>query len=463
MSSDTHNQQISKTHPVKIISQEDRDDLRQIARDQVIEPFEGRKSLETMQKTRTGMERGITKIKSVGLQTGKVIKDSRLYGFSKSKISRLSKKTGEKAQSKLISELIQKLNDATEEFQKSAKNRYKNIEEKAREIAITYTRKGLEVLLYEDTEMWILKRASSILNRPDLDSIEQIRMLSPVERDQLVDALYPYDSPNLKKLVKSFETTVNISLGAIVASNIPGTGIAVSIVNMGKTLVKLGNRINIMSAIYGYRISSPQALFKVSASILKSLDDWDNNPDHVPLDFSELDELYSDDSDEEENSFYDLMNAVVRKEAYIAIPGVGMISLGKINLDDMKIDIVIRHLVQDYFNYHSCLNRYFDVEVDMIIRDYKMIYSELFKIGYHKQVRKLQEAKQLEESDEKWKLRLKLMAGIDLALNESSTTMDQFAADIYDKIHNLPDKEKPGVVRKAVEDVFNKELIVRNR
>ncbi|MBU2512628.1 hypothetical protein KJ966_14930 [bacterium] len=453
----------NSTQLTKTITQLDRNILRQIARDQVIEPFEGRKSLETMQKTRSGMEKGIIKIKSVGKQTGEVIRDSRLYGFSKSKLSQFSKKTGEKVQSKLIRDLIQKLNDATDDLQKSAKNRYRNIEEKARKITITYVKKGLEYLLYEDTEAWILKRANSVLDRQDLNSIEQIRNLSPVERTQLTDILYPHDSPNLKNLIKSFETTVNISLGAIVASNIPGTGIAVSIINMGKTLVKLGHRINIMSAIYGYQISSPQALFKVSASVLKSLDDWDNNPDHTPLDFSLLDELYNKNPDEDESSFYDLMNAVVRKEAYIAIPGVGMISLGKINLDDLKIDIVVKHLVQNYFNYHLYLQNHSELEVHRIIEDFKIIYLELFKIGYHKQIRKLQESMQLKESEKKWKLRLKLLAGIDLVLRESSTTMDQFASDIYDQIYSLPDIEKPGVARKAIEDVFNKEITVQNQ
>jgi hypothetical protein len=42
---------------------EEKYSLQQICRDSIIEPFEGRKGLETIQKTRTGIEKGLGKLK----------------------------------------------------------------------------------------------------------------------------------------------------------------------------------------------------------------------------------------------------------------------------------------------------------------------------------------------------------------------------------------------------------------
>ena len=445
----------SKNNLIKIITPEDKAILQQIARDQVIEPFEGRKSLETIQKTRSGLEKGVLRIKSVTKKAGKAIKDSKVYEISKNRISQVTKKTSDISQSGFLHDLMQRLNDATDDFQTSIKKHYKDVEEKARKISVTYTRKGLEFLLYEDTESWIIKRANSVLKREDLNTIDKVRELNALDRKQLIDELYPYNSPNFKSLMKTFETSLNVTLGAVVASNIPGTGIGVSIINMAKTLVKLGHRINIMSAIYGYRISSPQSLFKASAMILKSMDDWENNPDHSPIDFQILDQLYLETDEDSESSFYELMEAIVRKDAYIAIPGVGMISLGKINLDDMKIDIVVQNLVENYFNYNHLTSVYTEEEIDRVLHDYRLIYAELLKVGYHKHIRKNQEDSKLTEQEEgRWKTRLKLFARLDLDLKGASTTLDQFASELYSKIESLPDTKKQQFISLEIKQVL---------
>jgi hypothetical protein len=449
------------------LTPEEKYNLQQICRDSIIEPFEGRKGLETIQKTRTNIEKGIGKLKKISKSTRDKIKDSRWLETSKSKLGDLITDAKKKSKTTQLPGILTKLNFITDklpqstifkfeklekklsdlalELQKATKSGYKNLGTKTKEAALIYTKKGLELLLYEDTESWILGRANKTLSRSDIDSIEKIRNLNHVERNILIDKLYPYDSPNYSILMEKFESGTNITLGAIVATNFPGTGIAVGLFNMGKTLIKLGNRINIISSIYGYKISSPEALFKVSATILKSMDDWEDNIEHIPLSVDILDDLYLQDNQDEKSAFQDLLNAVVKKEAYIAIPGIGMISLGKINLDDFKMDVLIKHLVQNYFNKNQLVHQIGEKQFQTILTDYQLIYSTFMKHQYFQKIRKATEKEKLQKSNKKWQTRLQLMAGIDFALESASTDLNRFTEDIFEKISGLKkesDKQK---------------------
>ena len=424
--------------------------LQQLARDQVFEPFEGRKSLETIQKTRGGIEKGVEQVKDAGMQAGKWLNKSKFAKLTKSKFKDLVAETKEKQSQGPLGSFLKKMDHATEDFQKTAKNKLKFFEEKTREITLAYIKKGLEILLYEDHETWVIDKANLILERGDLQELEQIRNLSFEDKQKLVEKLYPYNNPALAKYSKSFDTTVNITLGAIVATNIPGTGLLVSLINMGKTLVKLGNRLNTMSGIYGLQVASPQSLFRVSAKILKSLEDWENNAEHLPLDPMMLEELYQSNPDDDEQAFKNLMEEVVRKEAYIAIPGIGMISLGKINLDDLKMDLVIRHLVENYVALQELRQLAEAEQIQQTIQDFTLIYSAFLQADYFKVMRKQQEEEELEAADKKWKVRMKLLSGIDMALKESSSDLDHWAYEIYQRIQSLEQDQKQTIIQEEV-------------
>lgn len=453
---------------------EEKISLQQICRDSIIEPFEGRKGLETIQKTRTGIEKGLGRLKNISKSTSDKIKDYRWVGTSKSKMGDLLtyvKKKSKSTQSKVtfpkysffteklpqssklkIEKLEKKLSDLTLELQKAAKSGYQNLSTKAKEAALIYTKKGLELLLFEDTEPWILERANKILQRTDITTIDKVRNLTNSDRMVLIDKLYPYDSPNYSIYIEKFEAGMNFTLGAVVATNFPGTGIAVGLFNMGKTLIRLGNRINIMSSIYGYKISSPDALFKVSATILKSMDDWEDNIDHLPLSVDILDDLYLQDQKDNKFALQELLNAAIKKEAYIAIPGIGMISLGKINLDDFKMDILIKHLVQNYFNKNQLVNQIGKDQFQTILTDYQLIYSTFMKHQYFKKTRRASEQEKLKQSHKKWQIRLQIIAGIDFALESASIDLNRFTEDIFKKISTLKkEPEKQKVIQSEIE------------
>lgn len=429
--------------------------LQQIARDSVFEPFEGRKSLETLQKTRGGLEKGLVQVKAKGVKTGKWFKESKFARLTKDKISGLMDNLKEKRSSSGVDEWLQKLDKATEEFQKFAKNKYEGLDKKARNITATYIEKGLELLLYEELEDWMPKKANKILDSEKINTLDDVKELSFEEKQKLVEALYPYNNATLSSFSRSFDSSINVSLGAIVASNFPGTGLMVSLINMGKTLVKLGNRLNTMSAVYGTQIASPQSLFKTSARILRSLEDWENNEAHQPLDPLILEDLYQTSSEEDEKAFEELLEQVVKKEAYIAIPGVGMISLGKINLDDLKMDIVVEHLVENYFALNELKNKLGEKIIKSAIDDFSLVYRAFIEADYFKVVRLQQEDEALEKSDQKWKVRVKLFAGIDLALESSSMELDQFVKAIFDRIQGLTKEEKKTIIEEEISCILN--------
>jgi hypothetical protein len=438
-----------------MVNEEELFRLQQIARDLVFEPFEGRKSLETIQKTRSGLEKGITQIKEKTTQTGDWLKENKLTRLAKGKVSDLVKTMKEKQSSSGINDWFSKLDAATEGLQKFARGKYDDLGDKAHELATTYIEKGMELLLYEDLEQWMPVKAGKILNSSKITTLEEVRALPFADKLKLTEALYPYNSPLLSKYYQSFDTSINLSLGAVVASNLPGTGLLVSLINMGKTLVKMGNRLNIMSGIYGTQISDPDSLFRVCAQILQSLEDYENNEHHTPLNSLILDDLYQVDPDKNDNALGKLLEQVVKKEAYIAIPGIGMISLGKISLDDLKMDLVVQHLVENYFALYELETQYGKERVKAIIDDYAMIYQAFINVDYFKAMRATQEESKLEKSEQKWKVRLQLFAGIDLVLKNSSLDLDNFVQAIFSRIENLPEQEKEKIIHEEISCIMD--------
>ena len=430
--------------------------LRQIARDSVIEPFEGRKSLETLQKASAGLEKGVEKIKNFSGKANTWFSETQVVKDSKIKFHKQVKKIQGQTSSSRFSGLFQKTSDLTKDLGERAKTTYSDSQEKVKVIAFEQVKKGLELLLIEDTEAWILKRVEDVLNRK-IKTIDQVENLSIEERKKLVQALYPYDSPAFSQYHKTFETTVNVGLGAIVATNLPGTGIAVSMINMGKTLIKMGNRINIMSAIYGQSISSSQALFQVCTVILKSLQDWEGNPEHIPLDPDILKPLYTKHPEETEDAFQTLLTNIVKKEAYIAIPGVGMMSLGKIGLDDLKMDLLIQHLVENYFAKQE-LSNLIDIEtLNNLLERYQRVYKVFIDQNFFKLSRANQELEKAEPEESGWKKRIRWITDFDSALEKSSKDLDRFAAEIVAITYDFPQKQADLIAKKEIESIINQQ------
>lgn len=438
---------------IEIIGKEDLQLLQHIARDTVFEPFTGHRNLESIQKTRTDLEKRFKKLKQSGVKARKWLTDSRLATRSQDGINRLLQDFKAPA-SERLSGFFERMNQASEEVQRIAKKSYSGIEEKAKRLTLVFIEKGLDLLLFEFSPEWVLKRTRKILQQPELTDRSQIQSLSTADRRRLIETLYPYDSQTFYRFLKRFDLSVNIGLGAVVATNIPGTGLAVSIVNMGKTIVKTGNRIAIMSAIYGLKIRSKAALFKMSATILRSLEDWESNDNHYPLDPSVLEDLYAETGNEDEDAFQSLLNSVIRKDAYIAIPGVGMISLGKINLDDMKMEQMVLHLVRNYAEKKRLVDQYGSERIEAIIADFQIVYRCFFKAGYFKIMKQNITMQQQAQTSRKWRSRLKWLTGEDSDMAAVSTFLDMKAWEIYQEL-NRTSKVTEDRVHKAVSRIMD--------
>jgi hypothetical protein len=108
----------------------EKNSLQQICRDSIIEPFEGRKGLETIQKTRTGIEKGLGKLKNISKSTSDKIRDYRWVGTSKSKMSDLMTYVKKKSKSTQSPGIIPKFNFFTEKLPQSSKLKIEKLEKK---------------------------------------------------------------------------------------------------------------------------------------------------------------------------------------------------------------------------------------------------------------------------------------------------------------------------------------------
>lgn len=325
--------------------------LATLARLEVYEPFEGELNLERLQKARVALEKGLKKITSRASQwiesTGVVDKTKgHLANFRTSiiknkdnpdsKIGKIANFTGKFAK---------KINHQTGELQDISKDKLRNLQSKVWERSRVYILKGFDLLWRENPENWILPKASKALGRK-LQNLEELQFISNTERGELLEQLYPYNSERFQKMAKGFEISINVSLGLVVATNMPGTGLLVSGINTIKTIVKIASGLQVLAALYGYKIKNKHALFRLCGQIIASMEDFESRKDHKPLSFTELTPLFSESNQLNQKSFEGLIAQALKKEAYIAIPGVGMLSLGKIQLDDYKAEKIALSLME---------------------------------------------------------------------------------------------------------------------
>ena len=408
------------------INQEQMEALLALSRDTVIEPFVGRKSLELVQKTRGGIESGMEKAKQVSALATSWLMGTELYKKSKAV---LEESRGDSP------DWLKWLDQATEELQKSAKGFGKGLAQGAGNLTLTFLERGFEFLLHENTEKWAVSKAGAFFPDKKIKTLKDMALLSESERQALIEEFYPYDNPKLKSFASSLDLSLNLLLGATAASQLPGSGLAAGMVNMGKTLVKLAGRISSMSAIYGYNIPDSAGLFLTCAKILKSIEDFESNPAHLPLDPSILDELYLPQPPGG-IGFKAMLGEALKKEAYMAVPGVGVISLGKIGLDDLMVDQMVMHLVSNYF-WQAKLDRELGEARRLEITNrLKRIYTALIVGGWFEQ-KGFKESEIIAQSERPWLERLKAMAGMDLALVELSAELDQRAQTLFEQWQDL--------------------------
>jgi hypothetical protein len=402
--------------------------LQIYAKNRVMEPFAGQSAIETIQKADQTLNKGLVKVKKLGEKT----RGKSFPGISSERLKKILKS----------SQILDNLGRVTLDVSHVTKAKLKDMEEWTREATFDFIKKGLELSKSIDYENWIVEKASRTLKKPIID-LNDIKELTDEERTQLVQTLYPHKSNRYKSLLSSFDKTFSIFLGLIVATNIPGTGILVSLINIAKTIIRISNGINSISIIHGYQVENFAHLFHVSAAIIQSLNDWDNNPDHSPLNPQILADLYEPSDRDFEKELVKLLEAAGSKELYIAIPGIGMLSLGKINLDNYKLDSLVMNLVGDYF-----LSKRIETEEDKsmftrVINDFELIYSAIKDLDYLSYLKKKMK-NNVDSPSRKSRINnlFRSMLGNEPALEERSNMMNNEVEKIFHELVDLPQKQK---------------------
>ena len=211
------------------------------------------------------------------------------------------------------------------------------------------TEKALSKIFERNIEEQIFQKSEKILNR-SFERIEQLQNLQAEQRELLLEKLYPYDFALSGKIKSFINRTLNISLGLVVATNIPFTGMLVNAITTVKTTIYLANRVHLLSILYGRPVICKEALFAVSARIVSSISDFENNPDHKPLSPQSLANLYQHTN---QSKLYQLLKAATIKDLYISIPFVGSLSLAKISIDEQSITKLTLQLFRNYFSYQE--------------------------------------------------------------------------------------------------------------
>ncbi len=390
------------------ISPADLNDLQLLGRLQIFEPFEGWQHLETLRRTRAAVEsgigRGIQIVRQGVSNLGERFQSSRIRNrlgdapeirrrlrqvldglYPRNALARL-------LPSRNIPALREFVNFA-EDMRRLAAGGYRDADAWARSVGLDYLRRSLDALFTHKPERWIRKRARTLIRRPNAaapDGLAYMATLSREERERLLDEVYPYDMPGFTKYMRALDLSVNVGLGAVVASNLPFTGPVVSVLNMIKTIFKIAHRLHLMATVHGRRIVGTNALFLMSAKILKSLQNWESDPHHRPLALSEYDTLFYEDTGVPRSAeLSELFQAAVQKDAYIAVPGVGSIGIGKISLDDARMDECIRSTMTAYFIRDELRGRLDNSErrVDDLSADFAAIYEIFHRRDYYGRVR----------------------------------------------------------------------------
>lgn len=453
--------------------------MQELGRLHAIEPFEGWQHLEVVRKTMSSMERGLdwTLERGRGLRDRIKQRDSYQKAgtwFSKQK----SKFDGEAGALSGAGRVAGSARDL-------AGQSYRDAGEWLRTSGMENIQQTLEYLLAHDPAFWVRKRAAKILGRSEFEAIrnsdqayEAMRNLSQGEREQLITELYPYNLPGFAPYMKALDMTVNLGLGAVVATNIPGTGALVSLINMIKTIFKIAHRLHMMSTIHGYAIRDGNSLFVVSAKILQSLQGWEASQEHRPLDTNVLDDLYAGDEDEDasEQGFPALLNASLKKDLYISVPGVGTVGIGKIGLDDARLDYYVRAFVSGYFERRRLIEEFGSATVSDRSGEYAAIYTAFGRGDYFPVMRRRRksesEATHRQEEDQKSRESGGVRAGVqrlfrrvsrgytalakDEFFEELSAELDRHAREIYLKLDDArrDSKSQPAGARWSEDDTL---------
>lgn len=402
------------------VSPADLQDLQLLGRLQIFEPFEGWQHLETLRRTRAVVESGIGR--SLG-----AVRDGLGHLGERFQTSRIRNRLSDAPEIRrrlrqvldtlypqnAIAKLIPSRNvPALREFANFAEGMrnlaadgYRDAGAWARTAGLDYLQRSLDALFTHKPERWIRKRARTLIRRPSAaapDGLEYMATLSRWERERLLDEVYPYDMPGFTKYMRALDLSVNVGLGAVVASNLPFTGPVVSVLNMIKTIFKIAHRLHLMATVHGRRITGTNALFLMSARILKSLQSWESDPHHRPLALQEFDALfYEDKSTTRFAELSELFQAAAQKDAYIAVPGVGSIGIGKISLDDARMDECIRTTMTAYFLREELRARLdgSDRRVDDISASFAEIYEVFHRRDYYGRIRDAARAARKADTD----------------------------------------------------------------
>ena len=323
--------------------------IQEIAFYSVFEPFEINETQKILQSARQKIETSIIQPAS-----------KKIYPYKKkfTKFKDYFSQQTEKVKSKIL------LNDA---FQK----KYAKLEENLKNTIAIQTDETLSKIFERNLEEQIFQKSEKILTRP-FKRIEQLRNLQSEQRELLLENLYPYDFALSGKIKSFINRTLNISLGLVVATNIPFTGMLVNTITTLKTTIYLTNRVHLLSTIYGCPIICKEALFEVSAKIVGSISDFENNPKHKPLSSQTLANLYQHTN---KSKLYQLLKAATIKDFYISIPFVGSLSLAKISIDEQSITKLTLQLFRNYFVHQELKKKIPEENLKPAIEFWQIIYT----------------------------------------------------------------------------------------
>lgn len=415
--------------------------LRQYAKNRVMEPYEGQQGLETYQIARQKLSSGIEKIKGFGNSLRRIRVESKTWD----RISNSIKK----------SLFYGNISDYIDLLSRKTKTTFRDIEQLVRRTSIGFIERGLELATRDDYEAWIVSSAAGIFKRNDITAIEDIKRLTDPERIMLTEMVYPFKSHKYQKLLDSFDVTVNLMLGTVVATNVPGTGLLISLVSMAKTMVRMFHRMGTMSIIHGEKIQNKNQLFRTCAELLRSMEDWETSTDHIPLEPSIISSIYQPPPESEESSIVRLLEAVGIKDMYIAIPGIGMLSLSKINLDEFKINALIKYIVMDYFLETEMRGHEKEVYHRHFIEDYCHIYQCMKTDNILTKIRNRLKDEESSAMTRMVRIKrgLRTVSGKDTGFNSLIDNFNLIAEDIFKATYRMKPSQKKDAVKRMVRKI----------
>lgn len=343
--------------------------IQKIAFSAVYSPFEINEALKLIQKTRAKLETSIVQPISEKITPYK----KKIFKFK------------DKLFVKIKNSLSKFDNKEKPPYYIDIKDKYSVIMEKIKEYIAVQTDKAISLIFEKKAEALVIKKAQTMLDIK-ITKIYQIQRLNLSQRQQLLDSLYPFDINLTGKIRKYLNYSFNISLGLVVASNIPFTGATVNLLTTIKTVIYLSNRIQLLSAIYGYPVICKESLFEVATKIVASIIDYENNPKHQPLEPAVIGILYNYQKD---SKLYDLLKKSTIKDLYISIPLVGSLSLAKISIDEESITQLTLHLFQNYYSLELLKKNFSEKIINQEIKKWRDIYQVLKKSDFIKNKQKV--------------------------------------------------------------------------